>query len=123
MAYVSGGDLMVTDQPTALASDISGRPSWSAGGGWIAFNGPGGILVVPADGSGPAAPLPGLGGAGDPAWQPSSPLGAPSAPFLTGNIIADIPRPLPPVPIPAAAWLFGTALIGLVGFSKRRKSA
>jgi hypothetical protein len=46
-----------------------------------------------------------------------------SAPFLTGNIIADIPRPLPPVPIPAAAWLFGTALIGLVGFSKRRKSA
>jgi len=27
------------------------------------------------------------------------------------------------VPIPAAAWLFGTALIGLVGFSKRRKAA
>jgi hypothetical protein len=26
------------------------------------------------------------------------------------------------VPIPAAAWLFGTALIGLVGFSKRRKT-
>ena len=28
-----------------------------------------------------------------------------------------------PVPIPAAIWLFGTALIGLVGFSKRRKAA
>ena len=27
------------------------------------------------------------------------------------------------VPIPAAAWLFGTALFGLLGFSKRRKSA
>jgi len=27
------------------------------------------------------------------------------------------------VPIPAAVWLFGTALIGLVGFSKRRKAA
>jgi len=27
------------------------------------------------------------------------------------------------VPVPAAVWLFGTALIGLVGFSKRRKSA
>lgn len=26
-----------------------------------------------------------------------------------------------PVPIPAAVWLFGTALIGLVGFGKRRK--
>ena len=25
------------------------------------------------------------------------------------------------VPVPAAVWLFGTALIGLVGFSKRRK--
>ena len=32
-------------------------------------------------------------------------------------------RTLNPVPIPAAAWLFGTALIGLVGFSKRRKEA
>jgi hypothetical protein len=29
--------------------------------------------------------------------------------------------PLSTVPIPAAVWLFGTALIGLVGFSKRRK--
>ncbi len=27
------------------------------------------------------------------------------------------------VPVPAAVWLFGTALIGLVGFSKRRKVA
>ncbi|MFC1560704.1 VPLPA-CTERM sorting domain-containing protein [Pseudomonadota bacterium] len=34
-------------------------------------------------------------------------------------------RYLPPsaVPVPAAVWLFGTALIGLVGFSKRRKAA
>ena len=28
-----------------------------------------------------------------------------------------------PVPVPAAVWLFGTALFGLVGFSKRRKAA
>jgi len=28
-----------------------------------------------------------------------------------------------PVPIPAAIWLFGTALIGLLGFGKRRKVA
>ena len=27
------------------------------------------------------------------------------------------------VPIPAAIWLFGTALIGLIGFGKRRKAA
>ncbi len=29
----------------------------------------------------------------------------------------------PAIPIPAAVWLFGSALIGLVGFSKRRKTA
>lgn len=28
----------------------------------------------------------------------------------------------PAVPVPAAFWLFGTALIGLVGFNKRRKA-
>ncbi len=27
------------------------------------------------------------------------------------------------VPVPAAVWLFGTALIGLIGFGKRRRSA
>ena len=27
------------------------------------------------------------------------------------------------VPVPAAVWLFGTALIGLIGFGKRRKAA
>jgi hypothetical protein len=30
---------------------------------------------------------------------------------------------LRPVPLPAAIWLFGSALIGLVGLSKRRKAA
>lgn len=34
------------------------------------------------------------------------------------SIVGDVS----PVPLPAAAWLFGTALIGLVGFSKRRKT-
>lgn len=28
--------------------------------------------------------------------------------------------PLPAVPVPAAVWLFGTALIGLIGFGKRK---
>ena len=32
-------------------------------------------------------------------------------------------RDLSPVPVPAAVWLFGTALIGLVGFGKRKKAA
>ena len=30
--------------------------------------------------------------------------------------------PVNPIPIPAAVWLFGTALIGLVGFTRRRKA-
>lgn len=30
---------------------------------------------------------------------------------------------IPPVPVPAAAWLFGTALVGLIGFGKRRIAA
>jgi len=34
-----------------------------------------------------------------------------------GNVV------LSPVPVPAAVWLFGTALIGLIGFGKRRKAA
>ncbi len=28
-----------------------------------------------------------------------------------------------PVPVPAAAWLFGSGLLGLIGFSKRKKDA
>ena len=28
-----------------------------------------------------------------------------------------------PVPVPAAVWLFGSALIGFIGFSRRRKIA
>jgi hypothetical protein len=69
-----------------------------------------------------------------------------AAPFfwildVTGNVYADITlhgvslsnagsmltasnwSPVSAVPVPAAIWLFGTALIGLVGFSKRSKAA
>jgi hypothetical protein len=36
---------------------------------------------------------------------------------LAGN------TPPPPVPLPAAVWLFGSGLLGLVGVSRRRKAA
>jgi len=39
----------------------------------------------------------------------------------TGNLLDDIS--VSPVPVPAAVWLFGTALLGLVGFSRRKKVA
>ena len=41
----------------------------------------------------------------------------------TNNDYAFAAMTISAVPVPAAAWLFGTALIGLAGFSKRRKSA
>lgn len=34
---------------------------------------------------------------------------------------ADLDTPMPVIPVPAAVWLFGTALVGLIGFSKRKK--
>ena len=37
--------------------------------------------------------------------------------------VGDINITLNPVPLPAAVWLFGTALIGVLGFSQRRKVA
>ena len=39
------------------------------------------------------------------------------------SIIVGAGATVPPVPVPAAIWLFGTAMIGLVGFGKRRKAA
>jgi len=39
------------------------------------------------------------------------------------SIIVGTGATVPPVPVPAAIWLFGTAMIGLVGFGKRRKTA
>jgi hypothetical protein len=32
-------------------------------------------------------------------------------------------QPIPAVPVPAAVWLFGTALVGFIGVSRRRKVA
>ena len=57
--------------------------------------------------------------------------------YASGSLFSSVPPPgsnflddlhfyvngVSPVPAPAAIWLFGTALIGLVGFSKRRKAA
>ena len=39
------------------------------------------------------------------------------------NFNAPLPPDLNPIPVPAAFWLFGTFLVGLVGFNRRRKAA
>ena len=46
---------------------------------------------------------------------------APGGPFAGFN--ANFNANLVPVPVPAAVWLFGSGLIGLVGVARRRKSA
>jgi hypothetical protein len=47
----------------------------------------------------------------------SATLGTNGTLTLTGNTVAA------PVPLPAAVWLFGSGLMGLVGVSRRRKAA
>jgi hypothetical protein len=42
---------------------------------------------------------------------------------LAGRGVIDPGTGISPVPVPAAVWLFGTALIGFVGVSRRRKVA
>jgi len=39
---------------------------------------------------------------------------------IIGDITEDYPT-VSPVPVPAAVWLFGSAMIGLVGFSRKKK--
>jgi hypothetical protein len=41
----------------------------------------------------------------------------------SGNTADSLTLNVGAVPVPAAVWLFGTALVGLVGFSKRKKAA
>ena len=49
----------------------------------------------------------------------SSTFGSPT-PYEGSKIGMDVRLEMSAVPVPAAVWLFGTALVGLVGFSKHR---
>lgn len=41
--------------------------------------------------------------------------------FIDGRVTV-VPRPTPAVPIPAAVWLFGPALLGMLGVARRRRA-
>jgi hypothetical protein len=44
-------------------------------------------------------------------------------PLIQGDLIISDITAIPAVPVPAAVWLFSTALVGFIGMSRRRKVA
>lgn len=101
VAYVEGGVLKVVGGNEALATGVTGRPSWSGNGVWLAAPTGDGLVAVPANGGAPPVLLPGLEGATDPAWRRSVPGGGDGTPALTGT------DPDPPLPGQAVALVGG----------------
>lgn len=96
VAYVMDGALRVVGRDDPLLEGAQGRPSWSANGLWLVVPTAQGITVVPAAGGAPGALLPGLEGATDPAFKPSTPLEAPPPVSVTG---LDPSTPIPGEPL------------------------
>lgn len=100
LAWIDAGSLHATDAPGALVSGAIGRPSWSPDGRWLVVaTGASGLVLVPSDGSAPPVALPGLTGAGDPAWRPRGGLAA------VPDVRVDGFEPDPPVPGSAVSIL------------------
>lgn len=59
------------------------------------------------------------------AWEPDYAIVAPDYGSYTGASIyygsALVRSGVPPIPVPATAWLFGSALLGLIGISRKGK--
>jgi len=92
IAALVGSELRVGGVASALVSGASGRATWSPNGMWLVVGTGSGLVLVPSDGSAAAVPLPGLGGASDPAWRRAGSLSGPPSVSVTGF------SPDPPVP-------------------------
>lgn len=98
LAWVEGGTLRAADVEAALATGVTGRPTWSPNGLWIAVGTATGVVLVPSDGNAPAVALPGLGGAADPVFKPTGGLAAVPGVRVDG-FNPDPPQPGQPVQI------------------------
>lgn len=113
--YVAGGTTF----------SISNGAVWGAGTGDIAGStnlygtGP----TQSGIGLGTDTTLYGVTGAGNPAKVLSYNLGANLVLSSNGTLSVGSTTTPPPVPLPAAVWLFGSGLLGLLGVGRRRTAA
>ncbi len=102
-------DLMLTAGLTYWFSVAnSGFNGWQ----WALTDG-----IAPAVGTQAHAPVRSVDG------QPSQIIGPHDGPWTPLVDAGDLAFQVNVVPVPAAVWLFGTALVGFIGFSRRRKIA
>lgn len=98
VAWLEEGALRATGVAGALVGGATGRATWSPSGLWLVVGTGSGLVLVPSDGSAEAVALPGLGGAGDPAFKPTGSL-QPTAPVSVSGFNPAPPRPGQPVQI------------------------
>jgi Prealbumin-like fold domain/WD40-like Beta Propeller Repeat len=87
LAYVANGRLFVASEDgtgaVEIVSGVSGRPSLSPDGSWVIGTTDSGLVIAPANGTGPALPLL-YGEASHPAWKGTGNLMSPAQVAITG---------------------------------------
>ena len=132
LVAVSGVDLWNGPLLTAILADENGVTTGNAAsefGTWTGTDSSGvtsNPLVSGVDGNQPPAPIQvtfGNANVAGTGWMTQALNPNNFQRSLYGVSSVETVAAVPAVPVPAAVWLFGTALIGLVGFGKRRKAA
>lgn len=107
-----------------ITSD-GGNDNWYTG--TFSFNAVDPFLIVLGDGAGTEYHwyyFTGITGAVTGGWDTSGIFpNAENGKDLSNITVYENDENFPPVPVPAAVWLFGSGLIGLVGIARRRRKA
>jgi hypothetical protein len=114
---------MVSDFGIKAFPDYSNGWKFSDGGGEsLTITGFGILASVPAFSG--ASSMPGEYCPSTEGWYPNlEPCPGGAVNVWTYGISADYTKPvISAIPVPAAVWLFGSGLVGLVGFARRKKS-